>query len=192
MPGRVPSSFSCFNLSCKSCPCSWRIAMVSYIYFCLRLHDYGRSNIMSGRKSAGSTTLHSQWGWCSAHNSQFTDSQRYVCSPEPFAGTRSWLTHTQIYTYLKQRNNDDGRPEYRLPLLMVGAISSPIGILIYSWTAQNRVLWIGPDIGVAVFGFGSVMTMICTSGYMIECFPLVAASAVAAATCLRSIAAFVS
>lgn len=102
------------------------------------------------------------------------------------------LTLSKIYSYLRTKNNDDGKPEYRLPLLMVGAIFLPIGILIYSWTAQNQVLWIGPDIGVAVFGFGVVMTMICISGYMIECFPLVAASATAAATCMRSIAGFVS
>lgn len=102
------------------------------------------------------------------------------------------LIALKIYTHLKNKNNDDGRPEYRLPLLMVGAAFAPIGIMIYSWTAQEECLWIGPDIGVGIFGFGIVMSMICTSGYMIECFPLVAASAVAAATCLRSIAGFVS
>lgn len=98
----------------------------------------------------------------------------------------------KVYTYLRNKNNDDGKPEYRLPLLMVGAIFSPIGILIYSWTAQFQTAWIGPDIGVGVFSLGVVLTMICISGYMIECFPLVAASATAAATCLRSIAGFVS
>lgn len=68
----------------------------------------------------------------------------------------------------------------------------PIGILIYTWTAQYHTTWLGPDICVAVFGFGTVMTMICTSGYMVGCFPQVAASTVAAATCLRSIVGFVS
>lgn len=97
-----------------------------------------------------------------------------------------------MYNYLKEKNSDEGKPEYRLPLLIIGAVFFPIGILIYAWTVQTRALWIGPDVGVGIFGFGVVVTMICISGYMIECFPLVAASAMAAATCLRSIVAFVS
>lgn len=106
--------------------------------------------------------------------------------------TGKLLTILQLYNYLKAKNANDGKPEYRLPLLIVGAVVSPIGILIYAWTAEYQTLWVGPDFGVGIFGFGVVLTMICISGYIIECFPQVAASAVAAATCLRSLTAFVS
>ena len=85
-----------------------------------------------------------------------------------------------------------GQPEFRLPLLLVGALVTPIGLLIYAWTADNKILWIGPDIGIAIVGCGTVLTITCLSGYMIESFPLVSASAMAAATFLRSLAGFVS
>lgn len=102
------------------------------------------------------------------------------------------LTCRQIFERLKRRyNNNNGSPEYRLPLLLVSAVILPIGMLIYAWTAQYKTYFLGPDIGVGIFGFGVVISMSCISGYMIESFPTYAASAMAAATCLRSFAGFV-
>ena len=43
-----------------------------------------------------------------------------------------------IYRRLKLKNNNTGRPEFRVPLMFVGSLITPIGIFIYGWTAQYK------------------------------------------------------
>ncbi|KAF4605923.1 hypothetical protein EYR40_004715 [Pleurotus pulmonarius] len=82
----------------------------------------------------------------------------------------------RIYAYLKKKNGDNGRPEYRLPSMVPGTLMLPVGLLINGWSAQNHVHWIVPDISIQV--------------YVVDTFSLYAASALAAVTFLRSIAGF--
>jgi hypothetical protein len=121
----------------------------------------------------------------------------------------------RIYVALKKRYNvAQGRPEFRIPMMIPGAISVPLGLLIYGWSAQRVTHWIVPDIGVAIFNFGVVspkylmkglqsqssvtiadtMNQIvgfqCIQGYFVDTYTRYAASAVAAGTVLRSIAGF--
>lgn len=85
----------------------------------------------------------------------------------------------KIYKYLSLRYNDSGRPEYRLVVTQVcffsfplhqsllnnmfvrtvqcGMIIFPIGLLIWSWTAERQTIWIGPIIGSAIFAFGLML-----------------------------------
>ena len=56
-----------------------------------------------------------------------------------------------IYRRLKKRNNNVGRPEFRVPLLLPGGILVPVGLFWYGWSAQARVHWIVPNIGVTFF-----------------------------------------
>lgn len=53
-----------------------------------------------------------------------------------------------------QGGSGSAKPEVRLLLLPVGAILLPAGFFIYGWTAQYRVQWIVPEIGLAIIGFG--------------------------------------
>ena len=46
------------------------------------------------------------------------------------------------------------KPEYRLPLLWPGAITVPLGLFLYGWTAQYKVHWIVPILGTALLGAG--------------------------------------
>ncbi|KAL7933792.1 major facilitator superfamily domain-containing protein [Trichoderma chlorosporum] len=99
----------------------------------------------------------------------------------------------RIYAALKRRYVPDGgpgRPEFRVPLLIPGAILLPIGIFIYSWTAENHTHWIGPNIGAVVFGCGIIIGFQCIQGYMVDSYTRYAASAVGAVTVLRSLAGF--
>ena len=46
------------------------------------------------------------------------------------------------------------KPEYRLPLSIVGGFCIPIGFFWYGWSAQAKVFWFVPIIGTAITGFG--------------------------------------
>ncbi|KAK2595915.1 hypothetical protein QQS21_006510 [Conoideocrella luteorostrata] len=99
----------------------------------------------------------------------------------------------RVYAALKRRYVPDdgpGRPEFRVPMMVPGALLVPIGIFIYGWTADVPTHWIGPNIGAAVFGFGSIIGFQCVQGYIVDSYPLYAASAVGAITVLRSLAGF--
>ncbi|KAI5120744.1 hypothetical protein M0805_007818 [Coniferiporia weirii] len=94
------------------------------------------------------------------------------------------------YRYLKQRNGGPGRPEYRLPSMIPGTIFLPIGLLIYGWSAEKRVFWLVPDIGIAFIGMGIALNYQSIQTYIIDSFTLHAASALAAVSFLRSLAGF--
>ncbi|KAM0472853.1 hypothetical protein ACHAPX_008530 [Trichoderma viride] len=99
----------------------------------------------------------------------------------------------RIYAALKRRYVPDGgpgRPEFRVPMLIPGAVFLPVGILIYSWTAEAHTHWIGPNIGAVVFGASIIIGFQCIQGYMVDSYTRYAASAVSAVTVLRSLAGF--
>ncbi|MCJ1299263.1 hypothetical protein MMC08_002055 [Hypocenomyce scalaris] len=57
-------------------------------------------------------------------------------------------TNSIIYRKLKEKNHVDvGSPEYRIPMMFIGALLPPIGLLWYGWSAQARVHWIMPELG---------------------------------------------
>ncbi|EXV00990.1 MFS transporter [Metarhizium robertsii] len=99
----------------------------------------------------------------------------------------------RVYAALKRRYVPDGgpgRPEFRVPMMIPGALLVPIGIFIYAWTAEVPTHWIGPNVGAAVFGFGSIIGFQCVQGYIVDSYTRYAASAVGAITVLRSLAGF--
>lgn len=97
----------------------------------------------------------------------------------------------RIYARLKRRYGVTmGRPEFRVPMMIPGALMVPVGLVIYGWTAQYRTMWIGPDIGVAVFTAGVIIGFQCIQTFLVDTYTRYAASAVAAATVLRSLAGF--
>ena len=97
----------------------------------------------------------------------------------------------RIYCRLKAKNNGIGKPEFRIPLMIPGSFLIPIGLFWYGWSAQAQIHWIMPDIGVAIFGVGSILCLQCTLTYIIDSYQRYAASGLAAAVVLRSIAGFV-
>ncbi|KAF4781192.1 hypothetical protein HER10_EVM0008441 [Colletotrichum scovillei] len=77
------------------------------------------------------------------------------------------------------------KPETRLRLLPVAAVVFPIGLFVYGWTAEHRVQFMAPIIGLALIGVGNFMA-ICT--YLVDAYELYAASALAANIIIRSLA----
>jgi hypothetical protein len=96
----------------------------------------------------------------------------------------------RIYRRLKARNNGVGKPEFRVPLLFVGAFFIPCGLFIYGWTAQKHCHWIAPNIGAVLFGTGTIVAFQCIQTYMVDTYTRFAASALAAGAFLRSLAGF--
>ncbi|OQD73704.1 hypothetical protein PENDEC_c014G02379 [Penicillium decumbens] len=96
----------------------------------------------------------------------------------------------RIYRGLKARNNNTGRPEFRVPLLGIGAVLVPSGLFIYGWTAQTHCHWIAPNIGAVLFGTGTIVSFQCMQTYMVDTYTRFAASALAAGAFLRSLAGF--
>lgn len=68
----------------------------------------------------------------------------------------------RIYRKLKMRNNNIGRPEFRVPLMILGACLVPIGLFIYGWTSLHQTHWIVPNIGAAIFAAGTVSSPFAT------------------------------
>ncbi|KAK1980730.1 major facilitator superfamily transporter [Colletotrichum cereale] len=99
----------------------------------------------------------------------------------------------RIYAALKRRyvpEGGPGRPEFRVPLMIPGALLCPAGLLIYGWSAQYHTHWIVPNIGAVIFSAGVIVGFQCIQGYLVDTYTKYAASAVAAATVLRSLAGF--
>ncbi|KAM0284667.1 hypothetical protein ACHAQH_001820 [Verticillium albo-atrum] len=96
----------------------------------------------------------------------------------------------RVYALLKRRRGAPGRPEYRVPMMVPGAVLVPAGLLVYGWTAETKTHWIAPNIGAAMFAMGTIIGFQCVQGFLVDSYTRYAASAVGAATVLRSLAGF--
>ncbi|KAJ1558237.1 hypothetical protein HK096_002771, partial [Nowakowskiella sp. JEL0078] len=96
----------------------------------------------------------------------------------------------KLYATLKARNNNEGKPEFRVPLMIPGAILLPIGLFIYGWTAEYQTHWIWPNLGVLIFSFGSATGFQCISIYVVDSYNLYSASAMGCVLSLRACAGF--
>ncbi|KAM7194457.1 Major facilitator superfamily domain containing protein [Naviculisporaceae sp. PSN 640] len=99
-----------------------------------------------------------------------------------------WFCETaldKIYVSLRDthriKSNDPraaGKPEYRLPMTVVGAFICPLSIGVYGWTAELH----GPLslllFSVAVTGAGVVFTIVPVLSYIVDAFGLYSASAI--------------
>ncbi|KAK0119746.1 hypothetical protein ONS95_011181 [Cadophora gregata] len=96
----------------------------------------------------------------------------------------------RIYRALKKRNNGVGKPEFRVPLMIPGALLVPVGLFIYGWSADAHTHWIVPNMGASIFSAGTIIGFQCIQTYIVDAYTRYAASAVGAATVLRSLAGF--
>jgi hypothetical protein len=58
------------------------------------------------------------------------------------------------------RNGGVPKPEYRLPLLVVGAFLVPIGLFWYGWAAQAKTQYVVPIIGTSFLGAAMVIAIV--------------------------------
>ncbi|KAK1993637.1 MFS general substrate transporter [Colletotrichum falcatum] len=97
-------------------------------------------------------------------------------------------TGNRIMSKLAERHHSDKpKPEYRLPIMILGGLFIPSGLFIYGWTAQQRIQWAVPLLGTLVVGAGVSIINISVNLYLVDAYTVYAASALAASTVLRSI-----
>ena len=96
-------------------------------------------------------------------------------------------TSDRLVAYQMKKYNTARKPEYRLPVMMVGAALVPIGLFWYGWSAQERIHYIMPIIGSGFVGAGLILTFMPISVYLVDAYTIYAASAMAANTVLRSL-----
>jgi MFS family permease len=95
-----------------------------------------------------------------------------------------------MYKRLKANNGGVGRPEFRIPTMLIGSPLVSIGLFWYGWAVQARTFWVVPNLGVIVFTAGSIVCLAGMQTFVIDSYTRFAASAFAAAAFLRSLAGF--
>ncbi|KAJ5345674.1 hypothetical protein N7452_003678 [Penicillium brevicompactum] len=96
----------------------------------------------------------------------------------------------RVYRYQVAKNNGVGKPEFRLPIMVPASLLVPIGLFIYGWTAEYKTHWIVPDIGIALPLMGATIIFQCVSAYLLDTFPIYAASANGAVYIVRGLTGF--
>ncbi|KAI0537053.1 major facilitator superfamily domain-containing protein [Xylaria digitata] len=90
-----------------------------------------------------------------------------------------------IHRRLVHRNHDVPEPEFRLASSILGAVIVPIGLFLFAWTSFPWVHWILPIIGSGLFGCGTLLVFNGIFTFLVDTYPLYAASALAANSFLR-------
>nr|AOR51665.1 MFS multidrug resistance transporter [Phaffia rhodozyma] len=87
------------------------------------------------------------------------------------------------------RKSPTGRapPEARLPMAMLGGALLPSAIFWFAFTSTPSVHWIVPILAGVPFGCGMLLVFSSIINYLIDCYLMYAASALAANTVLRSL-----
>lgn len=96
----------------------------------------------------------------------------------------------KVYAHYQEKHNGVGKPEMRIPTLMVGSLFIPIGLFWYGWSAAAKVHWIMPIVGTGIFGFGLMTCFLPIILYLVDSFTY-AASANSATTVFRNLLGFV-
>ncbi|KAK7908828.1 hypothetical protein PG985_016131 [Apiospora marii] len=80
--------------------------------------------------------------------------------------------------YFRKKTGRDHVPEWRIPPSIATAILVPTGLLIYGWTAENRLHWSLPDLGIILLGVGCILGFFSMQPYVTDsCGPEYASSA---------------
>ncbi|KAK5659519.1 hypothetical protein OQA88_721 [Cercophora sp. LCS_1] len=78
-------------------------------------------------------------------------------------------------------------PEMRMPMTIYFSLTLPITFFWYGWTTYYKTHWIWPVMSLFPFSFGIIGLFLPIVTYLVDCYPVYAASAVAANTVLRSL-----
>lgn len=106
-------------------------------------------------------------------------------------GQTSGRVLDRVYKRLCARSPDKkGQPEYRVPILFPATIAVSGGLFMYGWSAQARTHWIVPNIGAAIFGFGTVCCFTSLQNFTIDAYTVYAASALGTTAVARSLTGF--
>ncbi|KAF2766930.1 MFS general substrate transporter [Teratosphaeria nubilosa] len=76
----------------------------------------------------------------------------------------------KVYTYYTEKNDDDGKPEYRLPLANIGALCLPISLFWFGWSVDQGQPWPVPWAATLLFGAAQVSIFNTCQTYYIDAF----------------------
>ncbi|KAL2810350.1 efflux pump antibiotic resistance protein [Aspergillus granulosus] len=82
---------------------------------------------------------------------------------------------------------DEFLPEFRLPPAILGSPMITIGLFWFGWSSYPDLHWIMPIIGSGFFGLGVFLAFQGILTFLVDAYPLYAASALAANAFLRSV-----
>ncbi|KAL4898345.1 major facilitator superfamily domain-containing protein [Aspergillus ambiguus] len=88
---------------------------------------------------------------------------------------------------LAQSNGGKFQPEMRLAISIFFGIFLPVTFFWYGWCAYYKVHWIASILSLIPFGFGIMGIFLPIMTYLVDCYPVYAASAIAANTVSRSL-----
>ncbi|KIV77327.1 hypothetical protein PV11_09131 [Exophiala sideris] len=88
-----------------------------------------------------------------------------------------------------KNNNGISEPEYRLPTVAFGALCLPISLFWFGWTSRSSVHWIVPILGTVPFGIGGLFVYSGVWTFLVEAYPIYAASALGANAFTRLVSA---
>ncbi|OCK73548.1 MFS transporter [Lepidopterella palustris CBS 459.81] len=130
------------------------------------------------------------------HSHGFTLSQTGITFLGLFVGMTLGISSDPLWRrnyarLVRQREAQGGEPggsepEYRLPPTIFGAFLVPIGLFGFGWTTYPWVHWIVPIIFSAIFGIGVIWVFSGVFTFLVDCYPVYAASALAANSFARS------
>ncbi|CAG8062277.1 unnamed protein product [Penicillium salamii] len=86
-----------------------------------------------------------------------------------------------------EKTMEDTVPEDRLTLAMIGGVGFPITMFWFAWSAQyNEVHWIVPTLAGCFLSSCLLLIFVAYLNYLVDCYLMYAASAIAANTIARS------
>ena len=88
---------------------------------------------------------------------------------------------------LAKANDGKFEPEMRLAISIFFGFFLPITFFWYGWCTHYHVHWASAVISLIPYGFGIVGIFLPITTYLVDCYPMYAASAIAANTVLRSL-----
>ncbi|KAG2110587.1 major facilitator superfamily domain-containing protein [Suillus discolor] len=81
-------------------------------------------------------------------------------------------------------------PEARLYIACLVALLLPTSIFIYAWTADSRIFWMWPVVGLSIFMFCSFVSYQVVFIYLADCYGPMASSALAGQGLARNMGSF--
>jgi MFS family permease len=103
----------------------------------------------------------------------------------------AWLLFTlfsdKLVLKLTKANNGIFTPEMRLSIGIPSGILLPVTLFWYGWSSYYKLAWPSTIISLVPFGFGIVGLFLPISTYIVDSYPIYAASATSANVILRSV-----
>ena len=102
---------------------------------------------------------------------------------------RRFLKSSSCYDGTHEGEESGGRPEFRTyAMLPAGLLFLPLGELLYGFSVAHHLHPLYANVGIALHSAGLIGAFQCITAYVLDCYPVYAASAVSALMPLRGVA----